>query len=146
MPISSTDYLHNLLGQNDLQSFISCDSVIESLALSSCPEASGNSSGQAVLQGHWEHLKTGGQRYCDGFKSSYLIKQGLYRYWNEDNLSDLGVFHLLLQLYVFKYTLQACAFIIFNLKIMCPHGCLNFPSSRCKYLNGCNRQRYPWMV
>lgn len=49
MPISSADYLHNLLEQNDLQSFISCDSVIESLALSSHPEASGNSSGQAVL-------------------------------------------------------------------------------------------------
>lgn len=49
MPVSSTDYLHNPLGQNDLQSFTSCDWVIESLALSSRPEASGNSSGQAVL-------------------------------------------------------------------------------------------------
>lgn len=33
MPVSSISYLHNPLGQNDLQSFISCDWVIESLAL-----------------------------------------------------------------------------------------------------------------
>lgn len=51
MPVSSTYYLHNPLGQKDLdlQSFISCDWVIESLLLSSHPGANGNSSGQVVF-------------------------------------------------------------------------------------------------
>lgn len=77
MPVFSTYYFHNPLGQKDLdfQSFISCDWVIESLALSSHPGANGNSSGQAVFQGHWESLKQEAGGTVMAFKAVALLNR-----------------------------------------------------------------------
>lgn len=129
MAVSSTDYLHNA----SRQSLTCCDWVIESLVLSSCPEASANSSGLpglGVSRQGWQQ-EAGGT--SDGLRSSCLCEQSLYPYWNEDNPSQVWV--TCASAVCFLTHLVALYFYRLSFENM-SHRCLHFLSSRGRCLKG----------